>query len=281
MASRNTKQRKEVKDDDNDEIKNIYDVCGIPGLFKNILKFLKVKAILKISESCLVKNLGHASFNECVSAAISGPRQLFELYQRYENEFGWESPALICACGEGRMNDVLLFVNLHRFHKYIEMNGVKEGNMTVKEMVNQLGADSYGNDEWTPLMAAASNEHFQLVQYLIKQFEADPNITNRYGYNALHFAAEYNRTNTELIKLLLAHMSLDSINKKDGGEFTPLDWAYRYNRSPLRQEIIALIRLAGGKANYYDDDGNYIDSSSDEEDADVNMDEQVNELLKF
>ena len=46
MASRNTKQRKEVKEnDDDDEIKNIYDVCGIPGLFKNILKFLNVKAI--------------------------------------------------------------------------------------------------------------------------------------------------------------------------------------------------------------------------------------------
>ena len=126
MASRNTKQQKEVKDedDDDDEIKNIYDICGIPGLFKNILKFLNVKAILKMSESCLVKNLGHASFNECVSEAISGPRQLFELYQRYGNEFEGNT-ALVCACEEGRMNDVLLFVNLHRFHKYIEMNGVK------------------------------------------------------------------------------------------------------------------------------------------------------------
>ena len=87
MASRNTKQRKEVKvKEDNDEIKNIYDVCGIPGLFKNILKFLNVKSILKMSESCLVKNLGHASFNECVTEAISKPKQLFELYQRYGNE---------------------------------------------------------------------------------------------------------------------------------------------------------------------------------------------------
>ena len=152
MASRNTKQRKEVKvkDDDDDEIKNIYDICGIPGLFKNILKFLNVKAILKMSESCLVKNLGHASFNECVSEAISKPKQLYELYQRYENEFEGRS-ALICACEGGRMNDVLLFVNLHRFHKYIEMNGVKEGNMTLKEMVNQLGTDSRGYER-TPLM---------------------------------------------------------------------------------------------------------------------------------
>jgi len=40
MASRITKQRKEVKaNEDDDEIKNIYDVCGIPGLFKNIICF--------------------------------------------------------------------------------------------------------------------------------------------------------------------------------------------------------------------------------------------------
>ena len=256
MASRNTKQRKEVKDDDDDEIKNIYDICGIPGLFKNILKFLKVKSILKMSESCLVKNLGHASFNECVSEAISKPKQLYELYQRYGNEFEGRS-ALICACDRGRMNDVLLFVNLHRFHKYIEMNGVKEGNMTLNEMVNQVGRSSYGV-EYTPLMIAASNEHFQVVEYLIEQDEADPNIADSDGWIALHYAACYNRTNTEMIELLLTHMSLDSINKKNGGGWTPLDLAYRFNDSPIQQEIIALIRSKGGKANYHDANGRWV-----------------------
>ena len=170
MASRNTKQRKEVKDDDDDdEIKNIYDICGIPGLFKNILKFLNVKAILKMSESCLVKNLGHASFNECVSEAISKPKQLYELYQRYGNEFEGRS-ALICACQYGRMNDVLLFVNLHCFHKYIEMNGVKEGNMTLKEMVNQVERNSLGGDS----IGSARNKY--LVRSAIKAVEI---IANR------------------------------------------------------------------------------------------------------
>ena len=64
-------------------------------------------------------------------------------------------------------------------------------------------------------------EHFQIVEYLIEQGEADPNIASRYGENALHFAALYNRTNTELIELLLTHMSLDSINKKDEGMDSP------------------------------------------------------------
>ena len=43
-----------------------------------------------------------------------------------------------------------------------------------------------------------------------------------------------------------------------GGGSTPLDWAYRRNESPLRQEIIALLRLKGGKANKYDENGRFV-----------------------
>ena len=38
-------------------------------------------------------------------------------------------------------------------------------------------------------MIAAENEHFQIVKYLIEQCEADPNIADSGGYNALHLAA--------------------------------------------------------------------------------------------
>ena len=106
-------------------------------------------------------------------------------------------------------------------------------------------------------MTAAKKEHFHIVQYLIEQGEADPNIEIiSSGYNALHWAAGSNRMNTELIELLLTHMTLDSINKKEDrdGE-TPLDYAYDCNDSPLRQEIIALLRSKGGKANRYDENG--------------------------
>ena len=150
----------------------------------------------------------------------------------------------------------LLFVNLHRFHKYIEMNGVKEGNMTLNEMVNQVGQDSRGG-EYTPLMIAARYEHFQVVQYLIEQGEADPNIADSDGLNALHWAAYNNETTTDVIELLLTHMSLDSINKNGWGG-TPLDEAYHNNRSPIRQEIIALLRLKGGKANRFDENGRFV-----------------------
>ena len=107
-------------------------------------------------------------------------------------------------------------------------------------------------------MIAAINEHFPVVKYLIEQGEADPNIASSDGYNALHFAARYNRTTTESIELLLTHMSLNSINKKNRWGFTPLDFAYSNNRNPILQEIIALLRSKGGKANYYDENGRNV-----------------------
>eukprot|EP00942_MAST-04A_sp_MAST-4A-sp1_P014938 g14938.t1 len=182
-------------------------------------------------------------------------RRLYLLIERYKREFPRgadvedEIPTpIVCACEHGRMDDVELFMNLHPFHK---------DDMTVKDMVSQVGRSSSGG-ECTPLMAAAAYEHFQVVQYLIEQGEADPNITSRYEENALHPAACHNRKNTELIELLLTHMSLDSINKKDREGDTPLDGAYAYNRSPIQQEIIALLRSKGGKANNFDENGRHV-----------------------
>ena len=82
---------------------------------------------------------------------------------------------------------------------------------------------------------------------MIEQGEADPNIANSSGWNALHYAAGYNKKYTELIEFLLTNMSLTSINKKDGGWNTPLDGAYYHNKSPIKQKIINLIRSKGGK----------------------------------
>ena len=146
------------------------------------------------------------------------------------------------------MDDVQLFMNLHPFHKYItnhDVNGYKD-DMTLRDMVNQVGKDRRGV-ECTPLMIAAENEHFQIVKYLIEQGEADPNIATSDGWNALHYAAWYNKKNTELIELLLTNMSLNSINKKSRAGFTPLDKAYDMNMSPIEQKIIHLIRSKGGK----------------------------------
>ena len=193
-------------------------------------------------------------------------RRLYLLIERYKRKFprgtlyGGVPTPIVCACQHGRMNDVELFVNLHHFHKYItnrDVNGYRD-DMTLKDMVSQVGKDSRGDEE-TPLMIAAWNEHFQVVKYLIEQGEADPNIADsEFGMNALHWAACYNKKDTELIQFLLTHLSLDSINKKDRRGFTPLDKAYVYNNSPIRQEIIRLIRSKGGKANCYDANGRNV-----------------------
>ena len=89
---------------------------------------------------------------------------------------------------------------------------------------------------------AAANDYFQEGQHLIEQGEADPTIGHSNGRNALHLAASYNRMSTDVIRFLLEHISIDSINQKlSGSRVTPLDQAYQYNFSPIREEIIALI----------------------------------------
>ena len=78
---------------------------------------------------------------------------------------------LVCACEQGHLEDVKLCITGH---------DVEATGMTVKEMVNQVGRNP---KECTPLMAAAQKEHFHVVQYLIEQCEADPNIANYSGWN--------------------------------------------------------------------------------------------------
>ena len=144
-------------------------------------------------------------------------------------------------------------INMHMNYSVGSQNNVKFYFRYAYD--NGNGSDGV---EWTPLIAAAYGEHFQIVKYLIEQGEADPNIATSDGYNVLHCAADNNRTSTELIELLLTNMTLDSINKKNRWGDTPLDRAYAYNYNPIRQEIIALLRSKGGKANRYDVNGRYV-----------------------
>eukprot|EP00942_MAST-04A_sp_MAST-4A-sp1_P013509 g13509.t1 len=89
-----------------------------------------------------------------------------------------------------RVRDVALRLD------YEGRRSINEDDMTLKDMVSQVGRTSRGW-EWTPLMIAAANEHFQVVKYLIEQGEADPNIARiSGGMNALHYAACNNRTTT-------------------------------------------------------------------------------------
>ena len=168
-----------------------------------------------------------------------------DLYEEYKNNFKNATP-LIVACEKGKLEDVKTLMSPDAKHI---------GNMTLNEYVNQFGTDSRG-EERTPLMIAAYYEHFQIVKYLIG-LGADANIAGRYGANALHYAAGHNEKDTEVIELLLTNMSLNSINNKSVVD-TPLDRAYGFNDSPIRQKVIELIRLKGGQANVYNLDGKRV-----------------------
>ncbi len=256
------------------------------GILLNMFQYLDIRTLCNVKRSSFIqqcrKAFGSDDFERVRDVALRldyegrrsinelrlthPARRLYLLIERYKREFPRgiveedQIPTpIVCACEHRRMDDVESFVNLHPFHKYITNRGVNgyRDHMTLNEMVSQVGKASSGF-EYTPLMIAAMNEHFQVVKYLIEQGEADPNIADSDGWNALHSAAGHNRTTTELIELLLTHMSLDSINKKDGEGDTPLDCAYQNNDSPIQQEIIALLRLKGGKANYHDENGNEV-----------------------
>ena len=94
-----------------------------------------------------------------------GIRFVKELKYKYINEFPDGTPFVV-ACENGRLADVESFVNNH---------DMKETGMTRKAMINRVGKSCHGLN-YTGLMLAAENEHFHVVQYLLKQCAADPNI---------------------------------------------------------------------------------------------------------
>ncbi len=191
-----------------------------------------------------------AIINLILNILLDGITDANNLADEYKKLFPKGTP-LVCACEKGRFEDVKLLLWCHG------ANG-SNGNMTLKEIADQVGRNS-GGWKRTPLMAAARYEHLHVVQYLIEEVEADPNIYPLSGrnrqYNALHLAARYNKRDTALIQLLLIHMPIGSINKTSSRGNTPTDKAYD-NDNPIRQEIVALLRSKGGKANYYDANGN-------------------------
>jgi ankyrin repeat protein len=157
--------------------------------------------------------------------------QYLDLISKYRKEFpeGYPSAPLLIACELGRFDHVKILIT---YDKSISVNELQNYNEVSKS---------------TPLIVATWNEQFQVVQYLIEECEADPNIADSDGWNALHYAAQNNKKDTELIELLLTNMPLNSINKKNRSGDTPLDRAYEYNYSPLQQEIIDLIRKYSGR----------------------------------
>ena len=66
---------------------------------------------------------------------------------------------LICACEEGRFEDVKLLITGH---------DANASGMTLKEMVNQVGRSRNGYSKCTALSAAIGNAHEEIKLYLLK-----------------------------------------------------------------------------------------------------------------
>ena len=85
------------------------------------------------------------------------------LEKKYYAEFPEGTP-LVCACEKGRVEDVEGMIR-----------GARAAGMDVTAMVNEVGTLSNGHSGYTPLMAAAENEHSTLAEYLVEIMY--PNVT--------------------------------------------------------------------------------------------------------
>ena len=80
-------------------------------------------------------------------------------------------------------------------------------------------------DGWTALMYAAMNGYSSIVNFLVTKCEADINIVDRLGRNALHWASRYN--NKKVVEMLLKlKVSFDELDIEKNN---PIDIAKIYN----------------------------------------------------
>ena len=130
----------------------------------------------------------------------------------------------------------------------------------IENMIRKEGKGS-DNTIYTPLQMAVKKKNKDIVEYLINTCDPIDLIgqKNSNNWNSLHYAAENN--NSQMLQFLIHNYNgniQDIINQKDKSGQTPLDMAYWHNKSNNKDAIVALLRKYGGKANYYDKDGNEV-----------------------
>ena len=103
----------------------------------------------------------------------------------------------------------------------------------------------------------------EIAQYLVKRCPTVDLIgqTNSGGWNSLHLAAQYSKKNVQMLQWLIDNYNGDIkeiINRKEWNGYTPLDSAYGPNESPIKKDLVSLLRKYGGKANWFDKNGNKV-----------------------
>mgnify|MGYP001251025555 CR=1 FL=1 len=162
------------------------------------------------------------------------------LSKKYKRDF--PGTRLVVKAAANNLTDLKVFVAGH------------SGSM--KKLLEAIGLDSDGQHRNT-LMAAAQFERPEVLLYLIHN-GVNTAIANLDGENALHISARHSVTSTRCLETLLKNMPLESINKKSNDlGWTPLDFACN-SLSPIKNDIVQLIRQHGGKATCFDANGEYV-----------------------
>merc|ERR1711871_1132647 len=145
---------------------------------------------------------------------------------------------MVHACEKGDFDSVKALVEGHD----VETTGI-----SVDEMVSKEGKNSDGNS-CTPLQSAAWKEQFEIVPFLVKTCTNKVDLigqTDSDGWNSLHYAARYSKKNVRTLQFLIDNYNGNIktiINQKSKWGYTPLDYAYDWNNSPIKNEIVSLLR---------------------------------------
>jgi len=174
-------------------------------------------------------------------------KRFVELLVTYGYGIGGMEGSFIGVCRDGDMNKVELFVYLHSCHTYFNINNYEYQGMSIHEMVNTSYRDMYYSE--TALSEAVIVGNVEIVDLLLKKYNADPTMVDIYGSNAIKHAICSN--SLTITKLLLKEASVrKNINYADDDNCTALDYCYRSEDINTRFQMINLIQDAGGKRGH-------------------------------
>ena len=144
----------------------------------------------------------------------------------------------------------------------VEGHDVEKTGMSLDEMVSKEGKDSDG-DSYTPLRMAAIMNSWRSSstssRVVLQWTSLDRRIVLAViVYIVLHGNQRrmFKYSNGSLI-ITMETSNRSSIIRRISMD-KHLDYAYEYNHSHIRNDIVSLLRKYGGKGNYYDKNGNKV-----------------------
>ena len=138
----------------------------------------------------------------------------------------------------------------------------------------------------TTLQLAAKKDQLEIAKYLVEKSKVDIiGKTDNKNRSSLHYAARYSENNVDLLQFLIDNYIgkdiKEIINQETDDGYTPLDCAYKYNKSSVRDTIVALLRRFGGKANRHDKNGNEVANGKGDLNDPFNNETNVEKLEKL